>query len=564
MNEVRAANGMVSSGHPLSAQVGLDVLRKGGNAVDAAVATALAQTVVDPANCGLGAYGGCMMVHEAKADRTVAIDFNGCAPLAAREDMYELEAGGLRSTVLSRDLGVNVKNDEMSRGYRAIAVPGTVAGLGLAHEEFGSMRWEHLVEPAIHLARDGYVVSVSLANSIGGLAHSGRDFPVTVEMFMPEGRPPKPGDRIRLPALAKTLQKIAKGGWQVFYRGEIAQAIAGYIQSNQGILAKEDLESYQAFVCEPYSVAYHGARISTPPLANGGATTLQALNILSGLNPAHWGREAPELIHLFVETFKLTWRDRLEHFGDPKLVAVDVDRLLSSEYAEEKRHRIKTSLAGAPPSSKTGPSTCTTHVCVVDAARNMASLTMTHGMAYGSLVTVPGLGVVMNHGMCRLDPRPGRKNSIAPGKRVLNYMGPILVHRDGKPFLAAGASGGRHIATSVTQLLVSILDFGMSPAEALDVPRCYCDDAEPVLLEHREIRLRRDDQTPFPEERSRSGVKITWRESQKLFQALSLMGHSVEFSGVIGASAHAVLVNPTTGELLSGVDARALGSAVGY
>jgi len=565
MNELRSSNGMASTGHPLSAQVGADLLQAGGNAIDAAVGAALAQVVLDPANCGLGGYGGCLMVSEAASGRIAAVDFDGRAPLAAAEDMFELEPAELRSTVISRELGVNVKGDEMTRGPKSIAVPGTLAGLGAVHEEFGSMPWEKLVAPAVVLARDGFLVSASLANSISGLAHSGRDFPVTIEMLMPQGRPPKPGDTIRLPGLAKTLQRIADEGWRALYEGEMAKRIADYVQSSGGILAEKDLAEYQARICEPCTVRYRDHHVSTPPLPNGGTTTLQTLSILSGFDLTHWERESPEILHLIAETFKLAWRDRAEHFGDPECVDVDVDRLLSPEYAAELQTRLRSEVEpdhGAP--RRPGPATCTTQICAVDSARNMVSATMSHGMAYGSLVTVPGLGVTLNHGMCRLDPRPGRPNSIAPGKRLLNNMSPVLVHRDGRPILAAGAPGGRHIMGAVAQFLINVIDFGMSPSDAFDMPRCFCDDAEPLVLEQRIIRSRRDDQSPFPQERARIGVKIDWSDSDALFQGLSAMGHSVEFSGAVGGSVHAIQVSNETEEILSGFDPRGLGATIGY
>ncbi|MEW6356450.1 MAG: gamma-glutamyltransferase [Planctomycetota bacterium] len=565
MKEIRAKNGAVSSDHPLSTDVGLNILRNGGNAFDAAVAATLAQFVVNPADCGLGGMGGAMLVHDASSCRTQAIDFSGCAPSAAAEDMFALEPATLRSTVISRELGVNVENDEMTRGHKAIAVPGALAGLGVLHEKFGSRSWAELVAPAIKLACDGFPVSASLANGVAGLAHSARDFPVTIEMFMPQGLPPRPGATIRLPGLAKTLQRIAEEGWTVFYKGDLAGRIAEYVRSNGGILAAKDIENYEARIVEPYTIQYRDVQISTPPLPSGGASALQMLNILSGFNLTQWDRESPELIHLLAETFKAVWKVRLEQFGDPDFVDVDIEHLLSSEHAALLREQIRADLpAEAPKQVSKGPAACTAHVCVMDNRRNAVSLTTSHGMAYGSLVTIPGLSIVMNHGMCQLDPRPGRPNSIASGKRPLNNMNPMMVHKEGKPLLIAGAIGGRYIPGAVAQLLVNLLDFGMSPGLALDVPRCHCEDAEPLLLEQRHIRARRDEQSPYAEERERIGFRINWMNSDQLLRDLSAMGHSVEFSGSVGRTAHVIQVDEASGELVSGHDPRGLCAAGGY
>ncbi|NOZ21779.1 MAG: gamma-glutamyltransferase [Planctomycetes bacterium] len=564
MKEVRAKNGLVSSDHPLSTQVGLNILQTGGSAVDAAVAATLTQFVINPADCGLGGYGGCMLLYDASSGRTLAVDFNGRAPAAAADDIFDLEPATLRSTVVSRELGVNVKNDEMTRGHKAIAVPGALAGLGVLHDKFGARPWAELVAPAIQFAGQGFLISASLANGVAGLAHSGRDYPVTIEMFMPQGRPPRPGATMRLPGLAKTLQRIADEGWRVFYEGDMAKRIAEYIQSKGGILTADDLKNYEAQICEPYTAAYHGRQVSTPPLPNGGASMLQMLNILSGFDLSQWDRESPDVIHRLIETFKFVWRDRIDHVGDPDFVDVDVEKLLSPDHAAVLQEQIQSGLAYGAPRQAGGPATCTAHVCVQDSVGNAVSLTTSHGMAYGSLVTIPGLSIVMNHGMCRFDPRPGRPNSIAPGKRLLNNMCPVIVQKDGRPVLLAGAIGGRYITAAVAQLLINLFDFGMSPGAALDVPRCYCEEAEPLVLEQRHIRARRDEQSPYDEERDRIGFRINWKERDSLFRELSAMGHSVEFSGAVGRTAHVIQVDEASGELLSGHDPRGFCAAAGY
>ncbi len=551
MNQIRFGRAIISTGHRLSAEAGLEVLKRGGNAVDAAVAAGFVECVVEPEMCGIGGYGGCMLVHRQQTGKTLAVDFNCCAGRAARPDMFRLEPADARDSLNTYEYETNVADDANVVGFPAVGIPGVVAGFGLAHAEFGRSRWADLVSPSAAVAANGFPTDPVLAAHFANHAKTLRRFPSFCAMFERDGRFPKEGDTLASPELARTLETIAAEGPRAFYTGRIAEKISAAIRAGGGHITTQDLETYVPFLCEPLRIRYRGREVLTPPLGNGGITTLQMLKILEGFPLPTLDRESPEIVHLFAEAAKLAWRDRLGYFADPRATPVDETFFLSDCHAEEFRKTIRRAAGGpeAPP-SKSGE--CTTHISVIDEERNAVSVTFTHGMLFGACVGVPELGVTLGDGMFRFDPRPGHVNSAGPGKRVLNNTSPLLILRDGRPFISCGTPGGRRILSAMTWLTINLLDFGMDPARALAFPRCHCEAKEPVSIEH--ATQRPVDGAPGP---------ANWRDADALRRGLEAMGHRVKLEQRLGGNAHAIVVDDERGELRSGTDPRGLGAALG-
>ncbi len=432
-------------------------------------------------------------------------------------------------------------------------MPGTLAGFDLALREFGSLKLEEIISPAIELAEKGFTVNSELSFRIKAMASRIKAFPATAKKLMPAGNIPETNSVLQFKDLARTLKIIAREGVDTFYRGDLAKKIVDYLREKGGILSSEDLKEYQAKVTEPISVKYRGADIFTSGLANGGISVLQLLNILENFNPAEEKRESPRSINLLADSFRYAWRDRLKFFADPDFVSIDFAKFLNKNYAEKlsrdagKKVHFLTKVS-AP---LTDQSTCTAHISTADAEKNMAALTMTHGNSFGSLVTVPGLGITLNHGMCRLDPVPGRANSIAPQKYVLNNMCPTIVIKGKDPLLCLGAIGGRKIITSVAQLIVNFLDFSLLPHQALYAPRCHCEDSGPLFLESHE----NDFITPSFADGDSDKIE-SWGFKKDIIPELADLGHEVKTIFRNGGPAQAIFYDKANDRLISAVDPR--------
>jgi gamma-glutamyltranspeptidase / glutathione hydrolase len=474
---VEVPHAAVTAGHPLGAAAGAETLRRGGNAVDAAVATAFAMAVVEPfMSCLAG--GGSLLIHQPRRGTSVAVDFNVEAPAAAHARMYRLGRG------LGGDLFPwrAVEGDANVHGHRAVAVPGSIAGLSLALERYGTMELRDVVAPAVRLARRGVEIDWYLGLAFATYAEELARFPEAARTYLRGGRYPLraahlgAADRLRQPALARTLELIGKEGPAVFYRGELAEAIEAEMTRGGGALTRADLAAYRVRVAPPLEGAYHGVRLLGMPGATGCVTALEALNILGCLDVARDGLDAPRPHHLRAEAFRLAFADRFRHLGDPEHVDAPWARLLSPAHASRLARRVRSGgrhgrLAGR--GAGTGASECTTHVCAVDRDRTLVSLTHTAVSLFGSKVVVPGTGLLLSNGMIWFDPEPGRANSIAPRKRALVNMTPFLALRDGAPYLAVGAPGGRKIVTAVPQVLSNLIDFGLAPQPACEAPRLH-------------------------------------------------------------------------------------------
>jgi gamma-glutamyltranspeptidase/glutathione hydrolase len=504
-----APRGLVVAEHPLGAEVGAAILARGGNAIDAAVATAFAMTVVEPFMSTIGG-AGTMLVHLASENETLAVDFNAVAPAAAHDGMYRVVGGGL-----SELFGwPRVQDDANVVGPRSVAVPGSVAGLTLALERFGTMELADVLRPAIALARDGFVHDWYLALTTARFVEELGAFPESARVYLRNGRgiyrPPsiEPGDRATYPDLARSLELIAHDGADAFYRGPIAQAIHDHMRATGGLLTRTDLAAYGARVEAPLWGRYRGVDLAWSTGATGGVTALEILNILEEFPAASVGGDTIEGLHVRARAVGRAFLDRLALLGDPAEVKAPWDRLVSKEHAREvatdiRRARFKPAERPPAPVARLAsgkvvsrgprarhfatpiPATdCTTHIGVVDRHRNMVSLTHTAVSVFGSRMVVPGTGILLNNGMLWFDPEVGRPNSVMPRKRVLCNMTPALGFRRGKPYLTLGAPGGRRIVSAIPQVLATLIDRRSPLQAAVEAPRLHTEGGE-LLIDQR-------------------------------------------------------------------------------
>jgi gamma-glutamyltranspeptidase/glutathione hydrolase len=483
-----ARRGMTAAEHRHGARVGAQILEAGGNAVDAAIATAFAMTVVEPFMSTL-AGSGTMLVHLARQRETLCIDFNGVAPLRAHDGMYKV-IGGVSTALFP---WARVEDEANVFGYRSVAVPGSVAGLTLALERYGTMALADVMRPAIELARDGFEPDWYLSLHHAKFIEELMAFPETARVYLRNGhsvyRPAsmQPGDHVRYPDLADSLSLIARDGAAAFYRGPIARALCDDMAAHGGIITREDLAAYQPQVHPALMGRYRGLDLAFSPGPTGGVTALESLNILEQFASSRVGWDSAEGLHLRASAIGRAFMDRFEHLGDPSFVKAPWDELVSKEYAREVAAQIRSGKPRRPSSSKKpGPSPdCTTHVSVIDGQRNMVALTHTAVSLWGSRVVVPGTGILLNNGMIWFDPESGKNNSVAAGKRALVNMVPALAFLKGKPHLALGAPGGRTIISAIPQVIANLADRPrMSAQSAIDAPRLHTEGGE-VLVSHR-------------------------------------------------------------------------------
>jgi gamma-glutamyltranspeptidase/glutathione hydrolase len=535
---VRTRNGMVVSQNAIAAQVGTEVLLAGGNAVDAAVATAFALAVVHPAAGNLGG-GGFLLVRPAHAAAAV-YDFREQAPAAATPTLFL--QGGKYSPERHHDSPVSV------------GVPGTVAGLNMAWADNGRMPWKELLQPAISLAREGFMVSDGLARSLREVLPQMKRYPASVAQFSRQGVPYEMGDVLRQPDLARTLERIAEKGARGFYDGETAELIEKQMKASGGLINREDLRQYTIYRRPPLRGTYRGAEILTvPPPSAGGVALVQCLNVLEDYDVPGLGANSSLFVHTVSEAMRRAFADRARYLGDPDVVTgMPVERLVSKEYAAALRRTIRADRASvSSPSSFEWPaeSSETTHLSVVDSDRNAVALTTTLEDSYGSKMVVPGAGFLLNNEMGDFNAGPGltdasglvgsEPNLAGPHKRMLSSMTPTIVVREGRPYLVTGSPGGRTIPSTVLLTVLNVLDFGMNPQEAVDAPR----------FNHQWL--------PDVIQFERYGLSVDTLE------ALARRGHKLTQIGGQGV-AEVILVNAREGLLEGGCDRRAPdGAAVG-
>jgi len=532
-------NGMVVSEDAIASQVGLNILRKGGNAVDAAVAVAFTLAVTFP-NAGNIGGGGFMMVRT-KNNNIFALDYREKAPLKASKDMY-LDADG------------NVVENESLLGYKSAGVPGTVAGLVAAYKKFGSLPWRELVKPAIQLATKGFVIDAYKEESLLQAMPKLMLFSSSQKVFFPGGVAPKEGERLIQKDLANTLQRIADKGRDGFYKGQTARLLVSAMKKNTGLITQSDLDAYTAKWREPIHFTYRDNDLYVMPLpSSGGILMAEIFNVLEAYNLAEIGFNSSNLIHLWVEAERQAYADRAEFMGDDDFVDVPVKKLISKKYGAYIRNKINVYQARS--SETVGPSKEwmkeskeTTHFSIVDKWGNAVSNTYTLNAGYGSKAVVEGAGFLLNDEMDDFSAKPGAynlygllgsyANQIEPGKRMLSSMTPTIVTRHDSLIMAVGSPGGSRIITSVAQTISNVIDFKMNMRRAIEAPRFHSQWRPDVIyLEH--FGFNRD-----------------------VRNALRGMGHKIEEKFPLG-SVQGVLRHPN-GKLEGWSDPRRNGHAFGY
>lgn len=473
---VWAKNGMVASQEALASDIGLQILKEGGNAVDAGVAVGFALAVTLPRAGNIGG-GGFMMIYDAKQDKTIALDYREKAPINATRDMY-LDKEGNAVSDLSRYHGL------------AVGVPGTVAGLLKALEEHGTMSREQVMAPAIALAENGIEVTPGLSQSLEALSDRLQKWPATKKIFFkPDGSAYQPGERLKQPELARSLKLIAAQGADGFYKGETARKLVKAVNEAGGIMSLQDLTNYEAIAREPVKGNYRGYEIvSMPPPSSGGIHIIQILNILEGYPLKDYGQNSAQTIHLMAEAMQLAYADRAEYLGDSDFIDVPASGLTSQAYADKLRTLIDPNKATPASTIKANnplpyESDQTTHFSVVDKDGNAVANTYTLNFSYGTGLVAEGTGILLNNEMDDFSAKPGvpngygllggDANAVEANKRPLSSMSPTLVFKDNKPYIVTGSPGGSRIITTVTQVISNVIDHDMNIAEATHAPRIH-------------------------------------------------------------------------------------------
>ncbi|MCE2456508.1 MAG: gamma-glutamyltransferase [Dehalococcoidia bacterium] len=567
-DEVVVEHGAVATAHPIAAQVGVDILKSGGNAVDAAVATGFCLNVIEPWNSSIAGHGQ-MIVHMSAEGRSVAIDYGHRAPKAATAAMFRVTG----QTVVGNGI-YDVEDGANAVGHQSVGVPGVTAGMCRAHEMFGVLSLEQVLEPAIHYAREGFEVDPTACLMIARAMPNLVRFGEAASIFLSDGFPPPPGERIVQRDLADTLERIGREGKDALHRGEIAAAIDEEMRRNGGVLSAKDLAEYKAQVLEPVGVTYRGYELLGSPAPAGTITSLQTLRILESFDLSVLTHGSPEHLHLFTEAARHAFADRYSFVGDPDFGPVPLNGILSRKYGSEIALTIDREVAklederelqpwvsnldgplhdpwrydpqpkpeqavmASPPSE----GDCTTHFSVIDRDRNMVACTQTAVGGFGSGVVVPGTGVLLTNGVIVFNPMPGAANSIAGYKRGLNNMTPVLALRDGSPFFSVGAPGGRRIMCRIAHVISNVIDFGMSMQEAITAPSVDAAERE-TFVDH--------------------------RIDPKTVEMLAEMGHNVEvvperFTEWGFSRPRGVMVNPDSGYLHAGVQPTGTDEARGY
>jgi gamma-glutamyltranspeptidase/glutathione hydrolase len=547
---VEAEHGIVTSASVLASQIGADVLKRGGNAADAAVATGLALAVSYPRAGNIG--GGGFAVLRLADGRLTTIDFRETAPGAATRELFQDAQGNVvpgRSTV----------------GHLASGVPGTVAGLALLYERYGShhLTWAQLVEPARRLAADGFAVTPALARDMQASTRLIDLFAESRRVFLRDGRPYREGERFKQPDLAATLRRIERQGAKEFYTGKTAQLIADEMAANGGLITRADLAAYRAVEREPLRGHYRGYEIVTmAPPSSGGIALLQMLGMLEPRDVGSLGLNSAAKIHLFTEVMRRAFRDRAEFLGDPDFVSVPTKQLLDPGYIArslstfDPEHATPSS-ALAPAAVPPKESTQTTHFSIVDAAGNAIAVTYTLNGLWGNGVTVKGAGFLLNNEMDDFTSKvgvrngygllQGQSNAIAPGKRPLSSMTPTIVLKDGKPFLVTGSPGGPTIINTVFLVITNVIDFHMSVTQAVDAPRFHHQWMPDTI-----------DYEPFFT--SPDTIAILEKQGHAL-RTRKLYPNSPEAEGRTWGDAESILIDPANGHRLGAHDLRSPDSA---
>ncbi len=487
--------GMITAPQPEAVEAGAIILKKGGNAVDAAIACALVQGVVDPQMCGLAGFGT-MHLYLPKKNFHGFIDFHSRAPAATSEDMWQ----DLIEGEADDGFGFFLKGRVNEVGYQAIMVPGSLKAYWEAIDEHGAMDWKDICQPAIDQADSGFIVRPHVhqywvRKDDGGRISTGEKIMHTEAgraiYCGADGELAGLGSLVRNPDMARTLRRIAEGGAEVFYSGDLAEEIADDIQKHGGLLSLDDLKGYRTSRVDPLWTDYRGHRVASNQPPGGGVMVLEMLNILENFDLAAMRHNTPEYIRIVSEAMKYATIDKDTRIGDPRFVDVPLDELLSKDYAATLAAAIgRGEISHVERIDPSEESRGTTHVCTIDSDGNAVSMTHTLGMPSG--VITQGLGIMYNGGMSVFDPRPGRAGSLAPGKSRFTAMAPTIVFKDGAPHIVIGAPGGTFITMGVLQGILNVLDFGMSISDAIAAPR-FSTNSDTIAVSNRIPRFVTDE-----------------------------------------------------------------------
>lgn len=524
--DITVGVGAAGTESPEAARIGARILEAGGNAMDAAAAACLANAVMLPHFVDLGGYVCAGTVLEGASGRVWSLDANCVAPAAAREGMFDVAdrrpgAAGINEN----EYECSVRNEANIYGPMAVAPPGFLAGVGTLWERWGRLTWPAIVQGSLEVLDDGFQFG-EVAPAIEQRLPIIQQYEPAARLLLPEGNVPGREDIWHRPDLARTLRRIATAGWRDFYEGDIGRQVGDYVSAMGGVMTRADMAGFEPRITPALDTTYRGASVHGPILPNGAFSALQILNMLECLDARRL--DDPQYWQQLAEVLKLAWRDRLRYLADPAFVGVPAARLLDKAYAAERVETIRNfpdhvDRNGQPQASASPHGTA--HVSAADSDGNLVSVTISQGNPFGSCVTVPGTGFMLGHGMCRFDPRPGQPNSVAPGKRPLNNVCPLVVRMADRD-VAVGMRGGRRIVSVVAQIAHRLVDFGLSPHEAVTARRIHTLGDEPIEW---------DAAAGFP------------------FQAeLTSMGHEFRRVEELGGSAHVAEVGRTTRMIRAG------------
>jgi gamma-glutamyltranspeptidase/glutathione hydrolase len=525
---ITARHAVVTSDEPLASMAGMRILQEGGNAFDAAVATAVAVGVLDPRMSSIGG-NGFATIYVGKTHEVRALNFYGSAPQRATASLYQ--------------------GKDYSHGFLSAPVPSCLKGYEALHKAYGKLPWTRVLQPAIELAEDGFVIRQGLINDMKEYRKVLQEFPSTTKVLQPNGRWPVAGEIFRQPDLARTLKDIAKNGADAFYRGPLAAHIAQFYQANGGVLSTEDLAGYQAKWVTPISTNYRGYTFYTQPPSSSAIAVLEQLNILEAYDLKALGHNSPEYLHLIGEVIRLAIADRNRYVGDPDFVKVPVETLLSKSYAAERRKLIH--LDSTIPIATAGDfdqpdDKHTTHLSVVDGDENMVALTQTLGDIFGSGVITADTGVFFSDEMRHLHLDANDPSRLEPGKRSRSNQSPIIVLKDGKPFMTIGTPGSNGIWQRIVQVIANVVDFGMDVQTAITAPRMIYGG-------------RAETGTAF-----RPVFKVEDRIPLATLDALRAKGYEVISVKDDDGRVNGIVIDPATGFRLGGADPREMGYALGW
>ncbi|RQW06610.1 MAG: gamma-glutamyltransferase [Calditrichaeota bacterium] len=527
--DVFSDTGMVASAQPLASQAGVEILKKGGNAVDAAVATAFALGVVEPNASGLGG-GGFMVIKLTTQPEAVNIDFREMAPGKADSAYYYSATGSFNSLT--------------GRGANSAGVPGIVAGLALALEKYGTLTLGEVMDPAIRYAREGFAVSENFSGIIFQNYDLIMQYPATAAVYLKDDLPVSQGSIIRNPMLAFTMETLAAKGYQEFYRGEMAIAMQESIKKYGGILNAEDLQGYRTVIRQPVKGTYRGYEIiSAAPPTGGGIALIELLNILENFPIHELSPDSVSYYHLLAEAMKIVFADKAGNIADPDFYRVPVEKLTSKQYAASRLRFLdtkKVSIDYKAPAMIEKESGSTTHISVVDRNRNIVALTQSINNWFGSGITVEGTGILLNNHLKDFENKAGHPNSIEPYKRPVSSIAPTIILKDDQPFISFGTPGGTRIISALAQILINVIDFEMTMDEAIEAPRIHA---------------------------SGSTLHLEGRISEKVRHELESRGHRLkvhdDFDNYFGG-AQGIFIDNKKGNLTGGADSRRDGVVAGY